>query len=68
MTDADKQQLLDMLQAATNQRNAAQNECIQLAAQLAAAQRRIAELEKAQEPELPLAAMKNGHAEAGAQA
>ena len=35
----------DMLQAVCNQRNASQNECVQLAAQLQAAQRKIAELE-----------------------
>ena len=35
----------DMLQAVCNQRNASQNECVQLAAQVQAAQRKIAELE-----------------------
>jgi len=55
------QQAQDMLRALENQRNSAQNECVQLAAQLMAAQRKIAELEK--EPEAaPMRA--NGHAEA----
>ena len=35
----------DMLSAVVNQRNASQNECVQLAAQVQAAQRKIAELE-----------------------
>ena len=35
----------DMLSAVCNQRNASQNECVQLAAQVQAAQRKIAELE-----------------------
>ena len=35
----------DMLTAVLNQRNASQNECVQLAAQVQAAQRKIAELE-----------------------
>jgi phage shock protein A len=57
----------DLLTALTNQRNNAQNECVQLAANLAAAHRRIAELEAKlgedkpkkngrAEPELPLGA------------
>lgn len=36
----------DMLAAMQNQRNAAQNECVQLAAQLTAANREIAELKE----------------------
>ena len=35
----------DMITAIVNQRNAALNECVQLAAQVQAAQRKIAELE-----------------------
>ena len=35
----------DMLTAILNQRNAAQNECVQLAAQILAKDRKIAELE-----------------------
>lgn len=48
----------DMLAAMQNQRNAAQNECVQLAAQLTAANRKIAELEekvKALTPDEPKA-------------
>ena len=38
-------QTQDMLEGAINQRNAAQNECVALNAQLKAAQRRVGELE-----------------------
>lgn len=52
----------NMLQMLQNQRNAAQNECVTLGAELIAAQRRIQELEGKSkdddEPELPLS---NGH-------
>lgn len=41
----------DMLLAVMNQRNAAQNECVQLAAQLIALQRKITALESPAEPE-----------------
>ena len=60
MRDDKLQQAQDMLRALENQRNAAQNECVQLAAQLLAAQRRIAELEKAQQEQTPTRAT-NGH-------
>ena len=65
MTD-EQQKMQDMLNAVVNQRNAAQNECVQLAAELAKAQRRIAELE--QQPPLPLqdASLSNGRAEPAA--
>lgn len=63
----DTQSLQDMLDGAINQRNAAQHECVQLAAALKASQRKVAELEEklkaaeVGEPELPLAPVKNGH-------
>lgn len=46
----------DMLTAVSNQRNAAQNECVQMAAQIMALQRKVEALtpKDAQEPELPL--------------
>lgn len=58
------QQLKDMLDLTVNQRNNAQNECLQLGAELIAAKRRIAELEKAAEgqPDAP-APRANGHDE-----
>lgn len=53
----------DMLSAVAEQRNAAHNHVVQLSAQLAAATRRISELEaklkEDAEPELPIT---NGHA------
>lgn len=54
----DLQEANDMLEGAVNQRNAAQNEAIQLAAAIKARDRRIADLEaklaqKTDEPELP---------------
>ncbi len=65
MNQDDKQVAQDMLRALENQRNAAQNECVQLAAQLVAAQRKVAELEAklktADEPSLPLGNGANGH-------
>lgn len=56
----------DMLSAVAEQRNVAQNQVVQLTAQLAAATRRISEFEaklkeEGAEPELP---MTNGHANA----
>jgi polyhydroxyalkanoate synthesis regulator phasin len=53
------QSLSDMLQVATNQRNAAQHEAMQLGAEIIALRRRVAELEKPAET-APLA---NGHVE-----
>jgi predicted nucleic acid-binding Zn-ribbon protein len=53
------QSLNDMLQVATNQRNGAQNEAIQLGAEIIALRRKVAELEKPAEA-APLA---NGHVE-----
>jgi len=72
MDDAQKQiqQLQDMLQGSINQRNASQNECLQLAAQVAALSREVAELKEAQAkaaaPELPLAKPNGKHIEAHA--
>jgi polyhydroxyalkanoate synthesis regulator phasin len=54
------QSLSDMLQVATNQRNATQHEAMQLGAEIIALRRRVAELEKPVEPAAPLA---NGHVE-----
>jgi peptidoglycan hydrolase CwlO-like protein len=54
------QQANDMLQAVERQRNHAMNECVTLAAQIAAMQRRIAELER--EPEVMPPRVTNGHA------
>lgn len=57
----------DFITALSNQRNAAQNECVQLAAALAAAQRAVAQLKKRLEAlESPAETEKpvlNGHAE-----
>ena len=44
---AEVQKLRDMLQMLSNQRNSAQNECVQLGAALTAANRKIEALEKA---------------------
>ena len=44
-TSEELQSAQDMITAIVNQRNASQNECVQLAAQIQAAQRKIAELE-----------------------
>jgi len=68
---AQLQSAQDMLTAVSNQRNASQNECVQMAAQIMALQRKVAELEaKAKEasaePELPLSS--NGHDTAEAHA
>lgn len=64
------QQLQDILQGSINQRNAAQNECLQLAAQVAALSRENAELKEklaqAAAPELPLPKPNGKHAEAPA--
>jgi peptidoglycan hydrolase CwlO-like protein len=43
------QKLRDMLQMLSNQRNSAQNECVQLGAEIIALQREVAELKKAKE-------------------
>jgi peptidoglycan hydrolase CwlO-like protein len=43
------QKLNDMLQMLSNQRNSAQNECVQLGAEIISLQREIAELKKAKE-------------------
>lgn len=61
----------DMLTCAINQRTAAQNECVQLGAQIMALQRKVEELQKAApvlgEVEPALTPPKaNGHAEAQA--
>ena len=62
------QQAQDMLQMLSNQRNSANNECVQLGAALTAANRELEALKKAQaEPELQ-APKANGHAEAEARA
>lgn len=55
----------DMLRGFKNQRDSHANECVQLAAQIAALQRKNAELEaklaeKTSAPELPLAPAANG--------
>lgn len=68
---AQLQSAQDMLIAVSNQRNAAQNECVQMAAQIMALQRRVEELQKAApvigDVEPVLAPPKaNGHAEAQA--
>ena len=52
-----------MLEAMQNQRNAALNEGVQLAAQLRAAQEELQELKDKKEPELPLSAPSNPYAE-----
>jgi peptidoglycan hydrolase CwlO-like protein len=46
---AEVQKLRDMLQMLSNQRNSAQNECVQLGAEIIALQREIAELRKVKE-------------------
>jgi len=56
------QSLNDMLQVATNQRNSAQNEAVQLGAEVIALRRKIAELEKPAEAEARVPAA-NGHVE-----
>lgn len=71
----------DMLTAVSNQRNGAQNECVQMAAQIMALQRQVKELEGKLErregipavldggnPNAVLAPKANGHAEAQATA
>lgn len=58
-------QTQDMLEGAINQRNAAQNECVTLNAQLKAALRRVAELEEAA-AKLVVPPQPNGAAEAQA--
>jgi peptidoglycan hydrolase CwlO-like protein len=59
---AEVQKLRDMLQMLSNQRNSAQNECVQLGAEIIALQREIAELKKAKEETaaVPVRAT-NGH-------
>lgn len=63
MTEAEMkehiQAVQDMLEGMQNQRNAHANECVQLAAQVKALQRKLDAKEKAAEPGLPLT---NGHA------
>jgi peptidoglycan hydrolase CwlO-like protein len=54
------QKLNDMLQMLSNQRNAAQNECVQLGAEIISLQREIAELKK-QAADTPEAPKGNGH-------
>jgi peptidoglycan hydrolase CwlO-like protein len=57
------QKLNDMLQMLSNQRNSAQNECVQLGAEIISLQREIAELKKAkEEAEAVPAIASNGHA------
>lgn len=63
----DNQTLQDMIQVAVSQRDAANNQIIHQAAQIAALQRRIAELEaqaKESEPANDTAPAVNGHAAA----
>jgi vacuolar-type H+-ATPase subunit D/Vma8 len=60
------QTLNDMLQMLSNQRNAAQNECVQLGAEIISLQRRLAGMEKDATESLDvakvaLAVAKNGH-------
>jgi peptidoglycan hydrolase CwlO-like protein len=56
------QKLNDMLQMLSNQRNSAQNECVQLGAEIVSLQREIAELKKAkEETEAVPASAPNGH-------
>lgn len=69
--NAELQRAQDMIEGIRNQREAAQNECVQLAAQLKAALRKVQELEnklqeKTEQPELPLP-LSNGRDE-GAEA
>ncbi len=71
MTEAEMKEQIqaaqDMIGGLENQRNAHANECVQLAAQIKALQRKNAELEAklaekpAEEPELPLSNGANGH-------
>jgi peptidoglycan hydrolase CwlO-like protein len=58
------QKLNDMLQMLSNQRNSAQNECVQLGAEIISLQREIAELKKAAKEETAAipASAPNGHA------
>ncbi len=59
----------DKLQALMNQRNAALNECVELASQVMATQRKIAELEKNAKQVQTHISSRNGHdAETRAQA
>jgi peptidoglycan hydrolase CwlO-like protein len=56
------QKLNDMLQMLSNQRNSAQNECVQLGAEIISLQREIAELKKAKEEVAAIPARAtNGH-------
>jgi len=55
------QKLNDMMQMLSNQRNSAQNECVQLGAEIIALQREIAELKKAKEETAVPARATNGH-------
>ncbi len=63
------QELRDMLQGALNQRNASQNECLQLAAQVAALLREVEVLRAKADaaPELPLPKPNGAHNEAALQ-
>lgn len=66
------EQANDMLQMLSNQRNASQNECVQLGAALAKAQREIDTLKKRieeyEKADVAPALKSNGHAEMGAAA
>jgi peptidoglycan hydrolase CwlO-like protein len=56
------QKLNDMLQMLSNQRNSAQNECVQLGAEIISLQREIAGMKKAkEETEAVPASTPNGH-------
>jgi peptidoglycan hydrolase CwlO-like protein len=55
------QKLNDMLQMLSNQRNSAQNECVQLGAEIISLQREIAELKKAKEETAAPTRATNGH-------
>jgi peptidoglycan hydrolase CwlO-like protein len=61
-TKAEVQKLRDMLQMLSNQRNSAQNECVQLGAEIISLRREIAELKKAKEETAAVpASAPNGH-------
>lgn len=61
MTDEEKQQQNDIIEGLVNQRNAAQNECVQLNAQLKKALRQVAELEAKVEDKRGDFPKPNGH-------
>lgn len=62
----DLQTANDLLEGAVNQRNAAQNECMQLAAALKAARREITELQEKLAKEIGDKPIANGRVEAAA--